>query len=121
MARTEASPSSAVAPRGVAPVVAAFTRSSICRRNTLASSPMGWWYWSSLTEKACTSAAAEVPRVEQLADHAALAAVDLEAFPPVHPYRDGEVELSEAAVGVGNLEEPAVRVSLGRQSRPDGL
>ena len=64
---------------------------------------------------------AEVPRVEQLADHAALAAVDLEAFPPVHPDGDGEVELAEAAIGVGDLEKPAVRVGLRRQSGSDGL
>jgi len=64
---------------------------------------------------------AEVPRVEQPADHAALTAVDLEAFPPVHPDRDGEVEVAETAVRVGDLQEPAIRVSLGRQSSPNRL
>ena len=121
MARTDASPSSAVAPRGTGTGGGGVDEVLDLQPEHIGVLPDGLVVLVVLDREGLHLGGAEMPGVEELAEHAALAAVDLEAFPPVHPDRHGEVELAEAAVGVGDLEEPAVRVRLRRQSGPDGL
>src|SRR5690348_8204713 len=52
-------------------------------------------------------AALEIPGVIGLAEHAAVLAVDLETFVPVHAYRHGQVEMAEGAAGEADVDEPA--------------
>ena len=59
----------------------------------------------------------QIPWIKELADNAAKLAVDLESFVPSHPDSQGQVKMTNAAIGKLCRNKPAIRIILPDQFR----